>query len=415
MAKINRRRFIKYATAATAAASVAAPAIFTSRSAHAATIRVGGMHDRTGSHGIYGKEMDDALKFAVDEINANGGVLGRQLELVAYDTQSNMQNYAQYAQRLSLQDKATVVFGGISSASRETARPIFGRFKILYFYSTFYEGGVCDRTVFVNSETPAQINGPLVKYGMKRFGAKTMYTIAADYIYGQITADWIKKYARDFGGEVIAEEFFPLDVTDFSSTITKIQAAKPDMVVSVLVGGSHIGFYRQWPAAGMQGKIPVISTVYGPWENALVTPEEAEGIVCSYHYFQTIDTPANNAFVKKWRARFGEDYPEIGTLAVCTYNSVYLWKKAAELAGTVDRMPVIEALETGVSVDGPGGTVTVHPPTHHTIFDTVIAEVKGGKFDIVEVAKARTPDDTASVCDLIKNPNQATMYRIEVD
>jgi branched-chain amino acid transport system substrate-binding protein len=413
MNSVNRRKFLKI-TGAGGVTLLVSASMF-SRGARADTIRVGGLHDRSGAIGIYGNEMSDALILAVDEINESGGLLGRQIELAAFDTQSTMQNYAQYAQRLALQEKADVVFGGITSASRETIRPIFDRYKKLYFYSTFYEGGVCDRTEFTNAETPAQINGPLLKYAMDKFGAKTVYTIAADYIYGQITADWLKKYARDFGGEVIAEEFFPLEVADFSSTITKIQAAKPDLVVSALVGGNHIGFYRQWPAAGMQGKIPVASTVFGPWENAFVTPEEAEGIMCSYHYFATIDTPANKAFLDKWTKRFGDEYAEIGTLAVCTYNSVNLWKKGVEMAGTVDRMPVIEALETGISTDGPAGKVTIDPHTHHTIMSAAIAEVHGGRFDIVDVVADRTPDDTASVCDLVANPNQAKMYKIEVD
>lgn len=410
---MNRRKFVKMA-GASAAATIVAPAIIT-HPAKADTIKVGGLHDRSGVIGIYGNEMADALVFAVEEINAAGGILGQQVELIEYDSQSVMQNYAQYAQRLAAQDDTDVVFGGITSASRETIRPIFDRFRKLYFYSTFYEGGVCDRTEFTNAETPAQINGPLLKYAMDKFGAKKIYTIAADYIYGQITADWIKKYARDFGGEVIAEEFFPLDVSDFAATIAKIQEAKPDLVVSALVGGNHINFYRQWPAAGMLDKIPVASTVYGPWENAFVPAEESEGIMCCYHYFSTIDTPENKAFLDKWYARFGSDYNEIGTLAVCTYNSVYLYKKGVEKAGTVDRMPVIEALESGISVNGPGGKVTIDPHTHHTIMNATIAELHGGKFDIVKVEKDRTPDDTASVCDLVANPDQATMYRIEVD
>ena len=414
MTSFNRRKFIKIAGAA-GAAIVAAPAIIT-RPAKAATIKVGGIHDRSGPLGIYGEEMDDALTLAVEEINAAGGLLGQQIELSAYDTQSTMQNYAQYAQRLSVQDKVDVVFGGITSASRETIRPIFGRFKRLYFYSVLYEGGVCDRNQFTNGETPAQNVGPLLKLAMDKFGAKKIYTIAADYIYGQITADWIKKYTRDFGGEIIAEEFLPLDVADFGASITKIQTAKPDMIVSALVGGNHMGFYRQWQAAGMKENIPLISTTFGAGrEQITLTPEETDGILCAYTYFKEIDTPANRAFVKRWDDRFGADYPYIGTLAVCTYQSVKMYKKAVEMAGTVDRMPVIEALETGISVDGPNGVVTMDPQTHHTYLPIVTAELKGGLFNIIDIAENQPPADTQAVCDLIADPNQAKMYRIEVD
>jgi branched-chain amino acid transport system substrate-binding protein len=410
MFKLDRRRFLK-GTSITAAA-LAAPAVITRRSLFAAdTIVVGAMHDRTGSHGIYGKEADDSVKFVTEEINAAGGVLGQQLELIAFDTQSNMQNYAQYAQRLATQDKAAVVFGGISSASRETARPIFDRFKVLYWYNTFYEGGVCDKTVFVTGETPAQMIGPALTYSMKKFNAKKLYTMWADYNYGHICSTWLEKFAAENGAELVAKEFYPLDVTDFSATITKIQEAKPDMVVSGLVGGNHIGFYRQWPAAGMLGKIPVHSTVFGPWEKSFLKPEEIEGIVTSFHYFQTIDTPANKAFLEKWHAKFGADYAELGTIAVCTYNAVNLWKTAVEKAGTVEREAVIAALETGVATDGPGGRMAIQPTSHHAIMSTVTAEVTAGQFKIVQTAENVEPSDTSVLCDLIANPNQATQYQ----
>jgi urea transport system substrate-binding protein len=409
MAKLTRRHFLK--TSSLIAGGLAAPA-FVGRGAFGADkITIGAMHDRTGSHGIYGKEADDAAKFAANEINAAGGVLGRPLELIAFDTQSNMQNYAQYAQRLATENKPAVVFAGISSASRETVRPIFDRYKILYFYNTFYEGGVCDKNVFVGGETPAEMIGPALSYSLEKFHAKRIYTMWADYNYGHICAKWLEKFAKDKGVEVLGIDFFPLDVTDFSTTITKIQQLKPDLVVSGLVGGNHIGFYRQWPAAGMLGKIPMHSTVFGPWEKSFLKPEEAEGIVTSFHYFQTIDTPANKAFLEKWHAAFGQDYPEIGTIAVMTYNAMHLWKKAVEMAGTTDREKVITALETGISFDGPGGLVTVHPTTHHLVMSTVTAEVHGGQFVIVRTNKDVVPQDTAVLCDLIKNPNQATQYQ----
>jgi urea transport system substrate-binding protein len=410
MLKLDRRRFLKGTTIASAA--LAMPAVITRRNAAAAeTIKVGAMHDRTGSHGIYGKEADDSMKFVVEEINAAGGVLGQQLKLIAFDTQSNMQNYAQYAQRLATRDRAAVVFGGISSASRETARPIFGRFKTLYWYNTFYEGGVCDKTVFVTGETPAQTIGPALGYSLEKFNAKKLYTMWADYNYGHICSAWLEKFAAENGAELVAKEFYPLDVTDFSTTITKIQEVRPDMIVSGLVGGSHIGFYRQWPAAGMLGQIPLHSTVFGPWEKSFLKAEEVEGLVTSFHYFQTIDTPANKSFLDRWHARFGADYAELGTIAVCTHNAVHLWKQAVEKAETVEREAVIAALESGVSFDGPGGTMAIQPTSHHAIMSTVTAEVTDGQFKIVKTTDNVEPSDTSVLCDLIANPDQATQYQ----
>jgi len=140
-----------------------------------------------------------------------------------------MQLYAQYAQEAALKNKVAVVHGGITSASREVIRPVLDKYKTLYFYDMPYEGGVCDRNIFIDGLTPAHNTEVLVGHGMKNWGKK-VYTLAADYNYGQITADWVKKYVKDGGGEVLGTEFFPLDATNFGSTISKIQAAKPDWI-----------------------------------------------------------------------------------------------------------------------------------------------------------------------------------------
>jgi urea transport system substrate-binding protein len=385
--------------------------IFTSNAMAQDVITVGALHDCSGSHALYGKEMNDAVELAVDEINAAGGVLGKKIKLVAYDTQSNMQVYAEYATRLATKQKPSVVFGGVSSASREVIRPIFDRYKILYFYNTFYEGGVCDKNTFVCGETPSQMIGPAFDYSLKRFKAKRIYSMWADYNYGHICSNWLDKLAKQHGAELVAKDFYPLDVTDFSSTITKIQEAKPDLVASGLVGGNHMGFYRQWYAAGMTGKIPLHALVLGPWENRFLQPKEVEGFICSYHYFQNIDSPQNKAFLEKWHGKFGKDYPEIGTLAVTTYDGVNLWKLAVEKAGTVERKAVIKALESGIGYEGPGGYVKIDPRSHHTIMSTAVAELINGRFNIVQKNEMVVPSDTAALCDLIANPNQAKQYQ----
>ena len=133
-------------------------------------------------------------------------------------------------------------------------------------------------------------------YVQKKWGKK-IYIIAADYNYGQITAKWVKKYAQD-GGEVVQTDFFPLDVTDFGPTIKKIQAAKPDLVMSALVGAAHISFYRQWAAAGMNKQIPLASTTLGGNEIVITSPEEHNGYIVAFAYLEEIDTPANKKFVE---------------------------------------------------------------------------------------------------------------------
>lgn len=406
--KINRRRFLN-GSVATAALTVAAPALIGIAKA-SDDIKMVSILDQSGGLDIYGKPMVDSTVMAVEELNANGGLLGRKVDLTLYDPQSTIQSYTQYATKAAAGDKADVVHAGITSASREAIRPTLNRFQTLYFYNTLYEGGVCDRNTFNTGSTPAQTVEKLVPYTMKKWGKK-VYVVAADYNYGQITADWVQKYVRENGGEAVAVEFFPLDVTNFGPTIKKIQAAKPDMVMSALVGGAHISFYRQYAAAGMNKNIPIASTTFGVGnEHISISAEEGNGMICAYSYFQEVDTPANKAFVKRFQAKYGANAPYLNELAIRSYEAVMLWAEGVRKAGSTDRMKVIEALESPVSIDGPSGKLSIEPKTHHVVQNVYLAELQNQSFNIVESYPQQPPTDTLLVCDLEKNPNLSKFY-----
>jgi branched-chain amino acid transport system substrate-binding protein len=395
--------------------AVAAPLVLRHAALGADPIKVVGIHDASGGLDIYGQPMIACLQFAVDEVNAAGGLIGRPIELINYDPQSNIQLYTQFATQAATRDRAAVVHGGITSASREAIRPILRRYNTLYFYNTQYEGGVCDRNIFCTGSTPAQNVQKLVPYIMGKWGKK-IYIVAADYNYGQITSKWVTKYCREGGGEVVAADFFPLDVTEFGPTIQKIQAAKPDMVVSVLVGGAHVSFYRQWAATGMKKEIPMASTTLGGGnESLLLSPEEGNGIVCAFSYFQEVENPANREFLKRFKEKLGAKAPYLGgELAMRTYTGFQLWAAGVRKAKSVDRMKVIEALESGIEHDGPAGKTVVDPKTHHVTLDVHLAEVANHGFKVLQSFPQQPPLDTASVCDLKANPNANQQFVVDV-
>ena len=404
---LNRRTFLTGTAALTAASLIP----------HAAqakdVIKLGSILDTSGIFDAYGKPMDQALRLAVQEINAAGGLLGKQVEVTAYDTQSDMALYSQYGQQLTRQDRVDVVHGGILSASREAIRQTMRKTKTLYFYNVLYEGGVCDRNIFINGVTPAQQVEALVPYAMGKSGKK-VYILAADYNYGQITARWIRRFVDYNGGETVGMDFFPLDVSDFGSTIAKIQSVGPDLVIAPLVGGAHLSFFRQWAAAGMKDNIALASTTLGVGnEQKVLTPEEGNGIMVAYNYSQQLETPANKSFKANWRAAYGDD-TNIHETAVSTYQGVKTWAKAVEMAGSMERDAIIGALETGISIDGPGGKVTVDPKTHHAILDVHLMEIRDQKMNLIETLPQREPIDTQSVCDLLANPDDNTQYEIKI-
>ena len=407
---MDRRSFIHGSAAALAGTAIP---LFPLAAMAADEIVVGSIIDMSGGLDIYGKPMADCMTLAVEEQNAAGGLLGKKIKLVTYDPQSNMQLYAQFAQQSALKDKSTVVMGGITSASREVIRPVLTRNKTLYFYNTQYEGGVCDRNTFCTGVTPGQTVAKLVPYAMKKWGKK-VYVVAADYNYGQITSQWVKKFVQDNGGSVASIDFFPLDVTNFGPTISKIEAAKPDMIVSALVGGAHISFFRQWAAAGLTKKIPLASTTFaGGNEHIVLSAAETDGFLVSYNYFQNLDTPQNKAFKERFYKRFGADYPNITELAMGTYQGFKLWAEAVKKAGSIDREKMIVALESGISIEGPSGKVSVDPETHHCVLNVSIAEVRNKQLNIVETFQQQPPVDTSAVCNLKKNPKDNQQYVIK--
>jgi branched-chain amino acid transport system substrate-binding protein len=379
-------------------------------------ILVGGLHDLSGFLDFAGIPMNRIMLMAIEEINAKGGLLGKKVRGVVYDPQSNMSMYSQFATQLALKDKATVVMGGITSASRETIRPIFHRFKTLYFYNTLYEGGVCDRNEISLGTTPAQTVEKLVPYTMGLWGKK-VYTIAADYNYGQITAAWVKRYVEQNGGQVVSTDFFPLDVTNFGPTISKIQGAKPDMVMSVLVGSGHLGFYNQWAAAGMKNEIPIASTTFGAGgaEIEIIKPEVANGIISCYGYYPTVDTPENKAWVQQVKKRYPEKTPLLTELSAFTWEGMMIWADAVRSAGSMDRMKLLEVMESGKTYTMPSGKISIDPKTHHAIRDVYIADLQDKQFVIKKKFSQVQPADTQLVCDLEKTPNANKHYEISLE
>ena len=411
--EISRRSMLKGAAAVGAAGSL--PMIpFAAEAAD--EIIVGGLHDLSGFLDFAGIPMNQIMLMAIEEINAKGGLLGKKLKGMVYDPQSNMSLYSQFATQLALKDRAAVVMGGITSASRETIRPIFHRYKTLYFYNTLYEGGVCDRNEISLGTTPAQTVEKLVPYTMGLWGKK-VYTIAADYNYGQITAAWVKRYVEQNGGEVVSTDFFPLDVTNFGPTISKIQSAKPDMVMSVLVGSGHLGFYNQWAAAGMKNEIPIASTTFGAGgaEIEIVKPEVANGIITCYGYYPTVDTPENKAWVQAVKKRYPDNTPLLTELSAFTWEGMMIWADAVRTAGSMDRIKIIEAMEAGKSYIMPSGKVSIDPLTHHAIRDVFIADLQDKQFIIKQKFSQVQPADTQLVCNLKETPDANKHYEISLE
>jgi urea transport system substrate-binding protein len=376
-------------------------------SAYAADpIKLGLLEDESGNFAIAVIPKIHAVALAVEEINAKGGVLGRPLQVIHYDTQSDNTRFQEMARRITQQDKVDVVFGAFSSASREAIRPIMDRAKMLYFYNNQYEGGVCDSNVFVTGAVPEQQFSTLVPWMMEKYGKK-VYTIAADYNFGQISAEWVRNIVKQNGGTMVGEEFIPLSVSQFSQTIQKIQKAKPDVLMTLLVGANQASFYEQQVAANLN--IPMGSSVNvgQAYEHKRFKPPALKDMYVTANYVEEVESPASADFVKRFHAKFPKE-PYINQEAANSYTAVYLYAKAVEKAKTTDKKAVAKALEGGdICHDGPSGKVCIDPKSHHQSHTIYLVHVQADhSVKIPKVWNDIKPYWLGDVgCDLSKKPD----------
>ncbi|WP_034389519.1 urea ABC transporter substrate-binding protein [Comamonas thiooxydans] len=338
-------------------------------------IKIGLLEDASGSFAIATLPKIQATELAVAEINAKGGILGRQIKLISYDTQSDNTRFQQMARRLIQTDKADVVFGGFSSASREAIRPIMDRAKQLYWYNNQYEGGVCDSNVVVTGAVPEQQFSTLVPWLMEKYGKK-VYTIAADYNFGQISAEWVRNIVKENGGTMVGEEFIPLSVSQFGQTIQNIQRAKPDFVMTLLVGANQASFYEQQSSAKLG--IPMGSSVNvgQAYEHKRFKAPALKDMYVTTNYIEEVNSPESDDFKKRFRAKF-PNAPYINQEAANAYDAVYLYKEAAERAKSVDMVAVRKAISAGgICTSGPSGKVCIDPKSQHTSHTIYLAHVK---------------------------------------
>lgn len=334
------------------------------------TVKVGILHSMTGTMAMAEMPMIDATKMAIDEINANGGVLGKQIEYVVEDGASDSAIFSEKANKLLTSDKVATVFGCWTSASRKAVLPVFEGNNGLLWYPVQYEGLESSHNIMYTACPPNQQAIPAIDYLMENYkgddGVLKVFLMGSDYVYPRTTNTIIKALAKDYGFEIVGEEYVPLGHTDLSTVVTKIKNAKPDVVINTINGDSNVAFFKQYKDAGLSpDQIQTVS--FSCYEEDIkgMGPQYADGHLFAWNNFETTDTPENKEFVKKYKELYGEDRVT-GDPIQCAYNGVYLWAKACEKAGSFDVEEVIKACESGeIEFQAPEGLVTIDPETHH--------------------------------------------------
>jgi urea transport system substrate-binding protein len=321
------------------------------------SVKVGVLQSLSGTMAISEVPLEGAELLAIDQINASGGLLGKQIVPVEEDGASDPATFAQKATKLIESDKVVTVFGGWTSSSRKAMLPVFQKFHNLLWYPVQFEGNECSPNIMYSGAQPNQQALPALTWAEQK-GYKSYFLLGSDYVYPRTANLILKKHIAHDGMTLAGEEYVPLGGTDFSSIVAEIQQAKPDIIINTLNGDSNVSFFKQMAAAGLTpDKLPVMSFSIAEPEAKAMGPSLLAGSYTSWNYYESLPGAANAAFVSAFKAKFGAD-SVVDDPMVHGYQDVYEWAAAVKKAGSFDPKKVRDAAVELAAADSPLGPVS---------------------------------------------------------
>lgn len=408
----NRRNFLK--NSALAGAALAAPSIWipTAREAWGATlsegepIKVGLLFSLTGGLAVPEEDSTLVLQYAFEEINANGGINGTPVEPIIIDAKSDFSVYTEKARELILRDRVISIFGCYTSASRKAILPTVMQRDNLLFYPTCYEGAECTQNTVCTGPLANQHSKDLIPFMVENFGPRVFF-VGSDYVWPKESNKNAKIWLENAGGELLGEEYVPLDSGEFGPVLNKIRAAEPDFIFSTVVGASDIAFHRQFRRSGLSAEtMPIASLTTGEIEVKAMGAENGAGHFLSAPYFQALQNPANERFVENF---LSSEYGKNGVTHYNmeeTYLSAYVFKNALEKA--IAEFGVNEVTSSrlrdacaGIRVSAdvsPEGEIWIDEDNFNTWLVPKIGQCQAdGSFTIVKEAESHVAPDPYSI------------------
>lgn len=369
------------------------------------TIKVGILHSLSGTMAISETTLKDVMLMLIEEQNKKGGLLGKKLEPVVVDPASNWPLFAEKARELISQKKVAAVFGCWTSVSRKSVLPVFKELNSVLFYPVQYEGEESERNVFYTGAAPNQQAIPAVDYLMSADGGAVKRWVLAgtDYVYPRTTNKILAAYLKAKGvkDEDIMINYTPFGHSDWQTIVSDIKkfgsAGKKTAVVSTINGDANVPFYKELANQGVEAtEIPVVAFSVGEEELAGIDTSNLVGHLAAWNYFQSVESPDNAAFIKKWKAFTKNPKRVTNDPMEAHFIGFNMWVKAVEKAGTTDPDKVIDAL-IGVEVPNLTGGMSKMLPNHHITKPVLIGEIlEDGQFDVVWKTKGLVPGDAWS-------------------
>lgn len=355
-------------------------------------IKLGLMPPLTGLVGIYGSEIVHAAQVACQEINGNGGVLGRPLELVIEDDASMPESAVDAANKLVHKHQCSAIIGNLLSNSRiAVAYRVAEPNKVPLLNFSFYEGSILSRYFFHFAALPNQQIDKMIPYMRNKFGPR-MFFVGNNYEWPRGSIDAGKLALEKVGGEVVGEEYTSIGVDQetIDRLLDQVEAEMPDVFVPYFAGNDQVLLLTRFTERGLKDKIAVVMGHYDEMMASQLSPEVRENFYSSNTYFMSIDSEENKNYLTRlanlpdvkgiWPngngilTNFGEG----------TYVCVKAFAEAANKAGSIESEALVESLNN-INVSAPQGIVQMNSEHHHAQVNTYLSQCNAeGIFNIVE-------------------------------
>ena len=371
------------------AVSALALSMLSATSLAAETIKVGILHSLSGTMAISETTLKDTMELLIEEQNAKGGILGKQLEAVVVDPASDWPLFAEKARELLTVENVDVMFGCWTSVSRKSVLPVIEELNGLLFYPVQYEGEESSKNVFYTGAAPNQQAIPATDYFLEELGVEKFALLGTDYVYPRTTNNILESYLQQKGIDAtdIFVNYTPFGHSDWSKIVADVVSLGADGkkvgVISTINGDANIGFYKELAAAGISADdIPVVAFSVGEEELSGLDTSNLVGHLAAWNYFQSADTEINDDWVKAWKAKMGEERVTNDPMEA-HFIGFNMWVNAVTEAGTTDVDAVRTAMYGQEYPNLTGGTA-VMLANHHLSKPVLIGEIlEDGQFDII--------------------------------
>jgi len=377
---------------ATALVAAAALGSLAAEASAQQTLKIGVLTSASGTLAPVGQQVRWGFELAADEINAKGGILGRKLELVFEDDESNPQAAARKGEKLLQQDKVDFITGTIHSGSTLALAQLAERNDRLaattVSYSSNITGAQCSPNMFRVSAHAGIQAIALTTWMAKNVSAKRYAIIAPDYEMGKEAGANFEAGVKKGGGEVVVRINPPLAAKDFSPYFNQLRSARPEAILTMTPGNDTVRFMTQLQEQGfIDGKLVTAGAAGAVTRgNIEALKGSAEGFLTAADYSADVDSPESKRFVEAFKKKFNNTTPDL--FAANSYSLFYLLDKAAAKAGKWETAAMREAMR-GMEWDTPSGKRRMRAGDNQAALDMFVIKVKGTDFPIIAKVAAK--------------------------